>query len=75
MCFFAHDPSRLIVMAHPAMVDSRTIVIAYQDCEEPVITAPASDPNAILSFGGKRTPWSTCSDVRNSTNLVHLGRG
>lgn len=54
MCFFADDPSRLIAVAPPGMVDSRTLVIAYQDCEEPVITAPGAAPNAIVSFGGRK---------------------
>ena len=54
MCFFADDPAQLVAVAPPGMVDSRTLVIAYQDCDEPVITAPGAAPNAILHFGGKK---------------------
>lgn len=54
MCFFADDPTMLNAVAPPGMVDSRTLVISYQDCTEPVITAPGAAPNAILHFGGTK---------------------
>jgi hypothetical protein len=54
MCFFADDPTMLNAVAPPGMVDSRTLVISYQDCAEPVITAPGAAPNAILHFGGTK---------------------
>jgi len=54
MCFFADDPTMLNAVSPPGMVDSRTLVISYQDCTEPVITAPGAAPNAILHFGGTK---------------------
>lgn len=54
LCFLADDATQLLTAEAPGRVDGTTLVIAYQDCSEPVVTAPGAAPNAIVDFGGGR---------------------
>ena len=50
-CFFADNPVELAYMHPPGQVDQRTLVISYQDCEEPVVQSVPGAPNTIIDFG------------------------
>jgi len=54
MCFFADNPVELAYLTPPGQVDQRTLVISYQDCQEPVVHSAPGAPNLILDFGGGR---------------------
>ncbi len=67
-CFFADDPQQLLTAGAPGQVDGRTLVIAYGDCNEPIIQAPGVTPNAILDFGAGR------EFAGQKNRMLHLAR-
>lgn len=75
MCFFADNPVELAYMSAPGQVDQRTLVIAYQDCEEPIVRSVPGAPNLILEFGGGREFVGAQDRMQQLLRLWHMWRG
>jgi len=75
MCFFADNPVELAYMNPPGQVDQRTLVIAYQDCEEPVVRSLPGAPNMILDFGGGREFVGAQDRMQHLLRLWQMWRG
>lgn len=75
MCFFADNPVELAYMSAPGQVDQRTLVIAYQDCEEPIVRSVPGAPNLILDFGGGREFVGAQDRMQQLLRLWHMWRG
>jgi hypothetical protein len=75
MCFFADNPVELAYMSPPGQVDQRTLVIAYQDCDEPIVRSAPGAPNLILDFGGGREFVGARDRMEHLLRLWHMWRG
>jgi hypothetical protein len=75
MCFFADNPVELAYMSPPGQVDQRTLVIAYQDCNEPIVRSAPGAPNLILDFGGGREFVGARDRMEHLLRLWHMWRG
>lgn len=75
MCFFADNPVELAYMSAPGQVDQRTLVLAYQDCEEPIVRSVPGAPNLILDFGGGREFVGAQDRMQQILRLWQMWRG
>lgn len=75
MCFFADNPVELAYVNPPGQVDQRTLVIAYQDCDEPVVRSVPGAPNLILDFGDGREFVGAKDRMEHLLRLWHMWRG
>jgi hypothetical protein len=75
MCFFADNPVELAYMGAPGQVDQRTLVIAYQDCDEPVVRSLPGAPNMIVDFGGGREFVGAQDRMQHLLRLWKMWRG
>ena len=75
MCFFADNPVELAYLNPPGQVDQRTLVISYQDCDDPQLHSIPGAPNLILDFGGGREFVGAQDRMQQLLRLWHMWRG
>jgi hypothetical protein len=75
MCFFADNPVELAYLNPPGQVDQRTLVISYQDCDDPQVHSIPGAPNLIIDFGGGREFVGAQDRMQQLLRLWQMWRG